>query len=209
MTEKYTVTDITVQKKRRNRFSVFLDEQFGFGLSQDTLLKSGIARGDTLDDAQIDRILQMEERYRIKEKAFRLLAVRARSRKELADRLGDAGYDKSNITDIIDMLEQQHYINDAEFAVMFARSRMISKPCGRLLLRRELKQKGLDDAHIERAIAEVFKDTDEVRTARQVAEKRRKRLASVDEAKARKRITDLLLRRGFSWDVVHEIMDHW
>ncbi|MBN2000876.1 RecX family transcriptional regulator [candidate division KSB1 bacterium] len=209
MTEKYTVTEISVQKKRRNRYSIFLNEQFAFGLHQDTLLKSGIAKGDELDDAQIDGILQMEERFCIKEKAIRLLAVRARSRKELEDRLCGAGYDKSNVADIIDYLENKQYIDDGEFAVMFACSRMTSKPCGTLLLRRELQQKGLSEENIERGLEAAYKNTTEFQIARQVADKRRERIGSVDDKKAKKRISDLLLRRGFPWHVVEEVLDHW
>ncbi len=87
MEGKHKITDIRPQQKRHDRLSIIIDDEFAFGIHQDVLLTAGIAAGDELTDEQIAEIKRLEARRAAKEKAIRLLAYRARSRKEIADRL--------------------------------------------------------------------------------------------------------------------------
>ncbi len=209
MDETRTITDIKLQEKRKDRFSIFLDGEFAFGLHQDVLLKAGIARGDKLSEKQVESILQLEGRHGAKEKAFRLLAVRPRSQKELRERLRQAGFVDPEIEWVLQELVRLKLINDAEFAIMFAKNRMITKPCGQFLLQQELRHKGISDPDIAHAIREAYSDTSEAEIARQVAIKNKKKQTRLDAEKAQKRVADFLMRRGFSWDIVKDVMEHW
>jgi len=209
MCERHKITSIQVQVKRKDRFSVFLDGEFAFGIHQDVLIKSGIAQGDELDSGQIEKILCLEERRAAKEKAMRLLAVRSRSNKEIADRLRQAKFPDDVIDWVIPELERVGLLNDFEFAKMFARSRMITKPVGEFLLRRELKQKGLSEEQIEKGVEEAYAETSEVKVAWTIAAKRKKRYLVLEEMKAKKRLSDFLIRRGFNWEIVKDIIGDW
>ena len=209
MSEYRLITDIKLQEKRKDRFSIFLDGEFAFGLHQDVLLKSGIARGDKLTQERIDSILNMELARAAKEKAMRLLAFRARSKKELGERLRRAGFTDPLIESTIADMKRLGLVNDAEFALMFARNRMITKPVGEFLLRRELQQKGIGEADIARAVAEAYKEKSEYLFAKQLAAKNKKKQSKLDEAKARKRVSDFLMRRGFHWDLVKDVLEQW
>ena len=120
---------------------------------------------------------------------------------------------KSNPGDVIDWvipeLERVGLLNDFEFAKMFARSRMITKPVGEFLLRRELEQKGLSEEQIEAGVEEAYSETSEVKVARVVAARRKKRFSALEEMKAKKRLSDFLIRRGFSWEIVKDIIGNW
>ncbi|MBN1465808.1 RecX family transcriptional regulator [candidate division KSB1 bacterium] len=209
MDETRLITTIEPQEKRKYRFSIFLNGEFAFGIHQDVLIQSGIARGDALSQEKIERILELERRRSAKEKAYRLLAARPRSRKEMSDRLKRAGYLPKDIEWVLDELVRLKLINDGEFAVAFARSRMISRPCGQYLLRRELQQKGIDEADINKGVEQAYKEQSESDVARQIASQNKKKQMRLDEDKARKRVTDFLLRRGFSWDLVNDVMERW
>jgi len=208
MSDTKTITAIEVQAKRKDRYSVFLDDEFAFGIHQDVLLKSGIAKGDRLTEKQIAEILDLEERKAAKDKAMRLLAVRARSKKELEDRLARK-YPAQTIDWVLKELERLGLIDDAQFAIMFARSRMVTRPEGAMLLRRELLQKGVAEKDIEKAIEEAYREKSEREIAREVAQKRKRSLSYVEETKAKKRLADFMLRRGFQWDVVKDIIENW
>ena len=64
MAEMRTVTGIEMQKRDAQRISIFLDGEFAFGLHQDVLLESGIARGDRLSEERIEAILALEQKRR-------------------------------------------------------------------------------------------------------------------------------------------------
>ena len=209
MSELHKVTDIQVQVKRNNRYSVFLDDEFAFGLDQDVLIKSGIARGDELSDEQINNILELEEKKKAKDKAFRLLAVRARSKKELYDRLHQAKFSEKIIEWVVLELQRLQLLNDSEFAILFARNRMVTKPVGQFLLKQELKAKGLSEEDIQKGVRAAYLEIPEAKVARQVAVKAKRKYRNLEEVKARQKTNNFLLRRGFSWDIVNDIMDNW
>lgn len=203
------ITDIQVQKKRRDRVAVFLDGEFAFGLHQNVLLAAGIATGDELTPERIEVIQRLEARRNGREKALRLLAHRARSRKEIVDRLKQAGYAPQDIDWVIEELERLKLLDDAEFARLYARNRMITKPVGAFLLRQELKQRGLAGKDIDDAVVVGYEEESEYKVARGLAVKNKKKQMKLDEDKAKQRVIDFLLRRGFHWDLVNEIIEDW
>jgi regulatory protein len=204
-----TVTAIEIQKGRKNRVSVFLDEVFAFGLDQDVLVRSGIAKGDRLTPERIQQVLDLEERHRAKMKAVRLLSVRNRSRKELQDRLRQAKFAESVIDYALSEMERLKLIDDAEFARSYGQNRMVTHPVSKRMLERELKFKGLAEDEIQQGVDRAYESQDESQVARQLAGKRKKSVSHLDENKAKKRVYDFLLRRGFSWDVISDILDKW
>ena len=209
MDETRLITNIESQEKRKYRFSIFLNGEFAFGIHQDVLLQSGIATGDALSQEKIENILELERRRSAKEKAYRLLSVRPRSEKEMHDRLKRAGYLEKDIAWVMEELLRLKLINDSEFAIAFVRNRMITRPCGHYTLRQELQQKGINDSAIARAIAEAYKEQDEYHVAWQIAAQNKKKQMRLDEDKARKRVSDFLMRRGFGWDIIDDVTEKW
>ncbi|MDZ7316863.1 MAG: RecX family transcriptional regulator [candidate division KSB1 bacterium] len=209
MEGRHKITDIRPQQKRRNRLAVFLDNEFAFGIHQDVLLAAGIAAGDELTDEQIAEIQELERRHAAKEKAIRLLAYRARSRKEIADRLRQAGFQSAEIDWVLQELERLKLIDDGDFARLYARTRMAARPVGALALKLELKQRGVPEPEIVAALQEAYGEKSEAELARELAAKQKKKQLRLDEEKAKSRTADFLLRHGFGYDLVQEIIEEW
>ena len=209
MAETRKITSIEIQQKRRDRFSVFLDNEFAFGVHRDTLIKSGIAQGDDLSEKQIEDIQGLENIRSAKEKGLRLLAARPRSTKEIADRLKQAKYSSLVIESVLVEFDRLGLLNDSEFGKMYARSQMITKPMGEFLLKRELQQKGLKDDDIQSAIDVAYSESSETKVAWELASRRKIRYGNLEEIKAKKRVSDFLLRRGFNWEIIKNILVNW
>jgi regulatory protein len=203
------ITSIEIQAKNKDRVNVFLDNEFAFGLYQDVLLKAGIGKGDELSPERIEQILVMENRKKAMNKAYRLLAYRARSKKELVDRLSREGYAASIINDVIAELERLELMNDQVFAIQYTRTRMVSRPVGAFMLQRELAEKGIPPEFVQIGIEEAFKEKSEREVAVMLARKKKDAMKNVEETKARKRVSDFLIRRGFHWDIVKDILESW
>ena len=135
-------------------------------------------------------------------KAYRLLAVRARSEKELRDALARAQFVEAIIDVAVEDCKQQRFIDDANFARQFIQSRRRNRPMGRQRLAIELRQKGVDAEIIATALDEFFAEQTQLALADQLAEKQRKRLANLPPPKARQRLADFLRRRGFDWETI-------
>ncbi len=204
-----TITQIAVQKKRKNRCSIFLDDEFAFGLDQNIVFQFGLKKGDQLTEQQIEEILLNEEKKKAKDRALKFLSYRDRSEQEIRTKLKDIGYYEKIIDWVIGELKRTKFLDDQRFAQSYAQTQMITRPMGEYFLKRELKQKGLDAELIEQTVEKIYEEKDQVSVAVELAQQRKKRYKNVDEVKAKKRVSDFLLRRGFSWDVVSEVMEHW
>ncbi len=203
------ITQIVVQKKRKNRCSIFLDDEFGFGLHQDVVFKYGLKKGDSLTDEQIEEILYSEEKKKAKERALNFLSHRDRSEKEMRTKLKDIGFDEKIYEWVIDDLKRIKLIDDEKVALHFANTKMITRPMGEFLLKRELNQKGISNELIEQTVEQVYRERDQLTIAVELACQRKRQLKNIEEAKAKKRVSDLLMRRGFNWDIVSQILEQW
>ena len=204
LSESKKITAIQIQDKRKNRRSIFLDHEFAFGIDVEILVKHQLVVGDELLPAKINDIIIDEQRKQAKNKAFQLLRVRARSEKEIRDRLRQSKFTQDIIIWTVDELKRLNFIN----AKVYSRSRMVTHPQGSFLLKRELMNFGILESDIEIGISEAYKESSELEIAEHLVIKR-KRLLNIEEQKAKKKICDFLLRRGFSWDIVNEILANW
>ena len=200
------ITKIEAQKQRKQRASVYLDGEFAFGLDSSVLLQFDLKKGDILTKTRIKDILQKEEKKRVKENAFRYLAARAHSEKELQTKLRQKGYAEELIETVLWELREAKFIDDVKFAFAFARNRIAKKPMGARLLRQELWQKGLKPEIIDKALTEAYSAKRQEEIARELAENRKHRYQDLDENKQKKRLNDFLLRRGFDWEIVKEVI---
>ena len=143
-----------------------------------------------------------------KNNAHSLLRSRPRSEHELRERLKMKGYGADIVETIVCGLKRSGEINDAKFARLWVESRMHSNPAGDVVLRHELKEKGVSDPVIEAALEEKAGNYDEYKVAFSMAEERFARLRKLDKKKALKRLYDFLYRRGFAYDVVRKIIEN-
>ena len=142
-----------------------------------------------------------------KNNAYSLLRSRPRSEHELRQRLGMKGYGTEVVEAIVCELKRSGEIDDGKFARLWVESRMHSNPVGDIVLRDELKAKGVSGPLIEAALEEKAANYDEYKVALHMAEERFGRLKKIDRKKALKRIYDFLWRRGFAQDTVQRIID--
>jgi regulatory protein len=139
--------------------------------------------------------------------AYRLLAIRPRSIKEIKEKLKKKGFEEGLVLEVIDYLEKLDYLNDHQFASAWVNNRISTKPVGLRKLRYELKDKGIDNKIIEEALNKLKENYNEYEAACDLAKSRMKKLSKVDRIKVKRRIFDYLLRRGFSYELVCEVMN--
>jgi regulatory protein len=201
------ITKIEPQKKNPKRRSVFIDERFAFGLDEEIIYKYGLKTGQELEQKKIDQIIEAETKKEAKDAALKFLSYRMRSEKELRDKLKKKEFAQSLIDEVIKDLKRVDLVDDYEFASAFIRDRISNSPRGKILLKQELWKKGIKKEVIEKALKEYFKDEDEELTlAKELLQKRKKRYESLDKNVAKRRLMSFLLRRGFSYDIVRQVL---
>ena len=201
------ITKIESQKKNPKRRSIFLDGEFAFGLDEEVLYKYGLKTGEELDQKKIDQILESEVKKESKDAALKFLSYRMRSEKEVRDKLKKKEFANDLIDEVIKDLKRINLIDDSNFASAFVRDKISNKPQGKILLKQELWKKGIKDETIEKVLKEYFEDEEEeLNLAKNLLEKRKKRYENLDKNIAKRRMMSFLLRRGFSYEIIKQVL---
>jgi regulatory protein len=201
----FQITQIEPQKGHPNRVSIYLDGSFAFGLDREVVIKNHLHEGDKVTEDKIQNVLLGEEKRRAKEKALALLSYRARSIKELRDRLLKKGFSETTVSSVINDFIRAGLLDDNQFAMLFARNRMVHKPVSKRLLQFELQRKGIKEETAYSAVEGAYEDQTEILVARELVVKKTQGHQPVNP-KLKKKVSDFLVRRGFGWDVISEVI---
>lgn len=203
------VTLVERQKKNSKRFNIYLDGKFAFGADEDTLVTFRLIEGKEFTQEVLEKILLETEMGKLIDRVYRLLSRRGRSEREVRDYFKTLSFkrkikDKEEISEIvieslIEKLKLRDLINDKRFASDWVESR--GKKRGTQILKGELIQKGIDREIIEEVISYQSSAVSQEEIAEQALEKKMKSFSSLDEIKFKRKATEFLMRRGFSYDL--------
>src|ERR1700730_14389682 len=136
------------------------------------------------------------------ETAVRALMRRAHSVHEMKKSLERRSDDKAMVKSVLDRLKRQGMIDDARYAKQFTRQRAEIRKQGKFRIARELRARGIPDRHIDVALEESAKETDERAIVRHRIEKKLKLFrGEIDDRKIASLFRSLL-RAGFTPDMV-------
>jgi regulatory protein len=142
--------------------------------------------------------------------ALRFLSHRPRTQREIRDRLREEECEDAVIAETLGELERTGLINDRAFAEAFIRDQSLRRPSGSRLLRQKLLLLGVERAIVDDVLGATAGGAGEREAAQQAAEKLLRRAPAPrtpeESRKLRERIAGTLVRRGFTWDVIGEIL---
>jgi len=201
---KIKVIKVQEQRRHSDRRTVFLADGRVFGLPGDVFISAPVHTGDELEESEVLDLISRGDRQKLVDTAINLLSYRARSRGELLRRLSQKGWDKAEILPVLGYLEEKGYLNDQEFAKMLAHDRIKFKQLGPMGLKSELIKLAVSDLIIQQVIEEYYPaGTEESLIEKIIAGKSN---VNYDDLKQRKKIIDLLARKGFSWNKINAVL---
>lgn len=196
------ITAITKQETR-DRYNVFVDDEFAVALSAETLVESAWAQGDEVTEAQLAQYGKRDLYSKLLTKALGLASRRPQSRHELSTKLSRNDTDPLVVDDVLERMTELGYVDDLAFARQWIEERGTAR--GPSLLKQELRQKRIADSVVEDALAEFSEQTDQAAAAHELALKRWPRLAG--RPNAERKLQDYLLRRGYPHELVRTVSE--
>ena len=133
------------------------------------------------------------------------LTGRARTRRELADKLRSRNVPDDVATRLLDRFTEVGLIDDAAFARLWVESRQSSRGLAKRALSDELRRKGVDAELVREAVDEVD-PADEEAAARRLVRKKLPSLRKVDRTTATRRLVGMLARKGYSAGVAFAVV---
>jgi regulatory protein len=165
------------------------------------LIENPVSVGQRLSEDDISELLGKDEYFRARYYAYNLLSYRQRTVQEIRDRLSKKGIRQGTAEAVVTRLKELDMVDDAAFALEYAKARVRSKRFGPSRIRHELNRKGVGKELIDAALKDLYADISPEQLALEEARKITNRLARTsDPRKRRNQLTAYLARRGFSFD---------
>ncbi|MGE6631781.1 recombination regulator RecX [Bacillus sp. NPDC077027] len=199
------ITKISAQQNRTDRVNIFLDEKYAFSVDMDVLVQHELKKGMELDESDMIEIQFGDSVKKGFQQAVDYLSYRMRSIKEVTDYLKKKEVPAPAISEIIHKLKHFKYINDLEFAEAYVSTHRKTNSKGPAVLKRELKQKGIEDDFIEQALIQYSQDLQLEEAVKQV-QKLVKKEKNRSSKEIEQRIKLQLQRKGFSFDLIDKAL---
>jgi len=198
------ITAIKPQKNKKS-FNIFVDGKFCFPLDAEAIMKAGLKVNQEITPEQKEKLIKESEIRGMMDKVFNFLSFRPRSQKEILDFLKRKKVGEETREMILAKLKDLEMIDDLAFSQWWLEQRKTFRPKGMELLKLELRQKGISKEIIELVLGEK-KEEDESEVARKLLEMKSNRWQNLSSLEYKKKASDFLLRRGFSWETIHKVI---
>lgn len=130
------------------------------------------------------------------DQALKYVAMRSHTAFELRTKLARKKFDKSDIEEAIGQLIREKYLNDRDFAQMFAQNLIKYKTFGYYGIKNKLKMRGISDAMAEEILSEEL----DLETEKKIAQRAIGKKDGVEKEK----IAMALQRKGFRSQIVSQ-----
>lgn len=198
----------SIEKVNKSRVKIYIDGEYAFPLYYKDIVLYELEEGKEISEKVYESIIEEVVFYRSKLKAMSLLMTMDRTEFELIQKLHRLGYPDDVIDKTIAYLHSYGYINDQRYASSHVRGRKYNK--SKLVLKMELKKKGINKDIIEETIKTQYSSEDnsedpEILAIGKFISKKRVDIDNITWEDKQKLIASLY-RKGFSIDKINQIL---
>nr|WP_280635601.1 recombination regulator RecX [Bacillus sp. 165] len=199
------ITKIEMQKKNKERYNIYIDkgagEEYGFSVDEHTLIHHGLRKGLEIDEIELTNILYDEEVRKGYLLAISYLSFQMRTRKEIQEYLKKKEIGNQVISEVIDKLSEQSYINEREYACAYVRTQSNVPMKGPDLIRRELVEKGISISMIIESLHE-YPEEKQIENAERLCQKKVNSYKHLSALKVRQKLEEMLTRKGYPRHII-------
>jgi regulatory protein len=193
------VTEIRQQKN--GRFAVYIDGEYTLSVFKDTLLESSFAKDCEVSQKELDAAEEKDNERKANERALTILSYRDHSKEELRRKLvRTVGEEEAQRA--ADHMEEIGLINDGDYAKKLAAELINIRLMGADRAVFEMKRRGIS-SETAREIVEEIDDDPQNRIERFIE----KKYSNISDENVRRRATSALMRNGYRWDDIREVLD--
>lgn len=198
------ITDLKPQRNKK-RVNVYLDGRFSFGIDLENLVRLNLKIEEEYSEKEIREIIKRAEFQKTYDKLVRYSTLRPRSKREVETWFKKYKVHESLHDELFSKLKRLELLDDTKFAKWWVEQRITFRPRGKKALMAELRQKGIDRYIIDEILTET--DIDEKKMAKKLLERRNYRWERLNKLEARKKKSDFLARKGFSWEIIKQLVN--
>ena len=190
----------------RNKIRVEFDSGRTYLLRKTDLLDFPLHENDAVDEKEFHQFVLLHQYPDALNTAVAMLARRACSRKEIADKLTVRGCCEEVVALVLYKLEKENLLNDQDFSEQWTRYRSGGN-YGPAKIYRELRMKGVDEETAREAVSAIDEEEQSKKALDLALKCLRKSKPGEDSRKVHQRMMRALVSRGFDWDMARDACD--
>lgn len=195
------VTKISQQLKQAGRYSIYVDDEYSFSLSDTALLESGLVKGQELTGEQVEGYKQLSTDDKLYNRTLQYIALRPRSAWEVKFYLKRKEAPAPLIEQITNKLLKLGLLDDYKFAESFVRDRRLLRSASTRKIQLELQKKHIASDVIGQVLAEDETDTGTM-LRELIVRKRQQTKYREDDLK----LMQYLARQGFGYGDIKQAL---
>lgn len=197
---------IKYKKEANNLYKVYLDNDTILKIYEETILKYNLLLKKDLDDITIQNVLEENKKWDCYYSALKILKRVAKSKYEIHKYLKDKDYPDDLITNTINLLEQQSYLNDKRYAESYVNMQILTTNKGPKKIEEELLKKKIAKIDYEDALSMYKSDIEEEKIKKIITKKiKANHTKSVNSLK--QKIRTSLIIEGFNQSLVTSLLN--
>ena len=193
------ITEIASCKKNKNRVNVYVDGTFAFALYLETAMQYGLKKDMDIDGLDLKRITEDDDEKYAMDAALKYISYQMRTEKEVLKKLKLKGISESAADKAVLRLREIGYLDDRAYAQAYAGE--LKERMGSRGIIRKFYEKGISKEIGEEVLLSLG---DFSETAALQAEKLFEKYKGLDKRKAREKVFQTLMRRGFEIDDIRQ-----
>ena len=196
---------ITKIEKKKRLYLLELDDSEKLYITEDTIVRFMLSKGIEITEQELSAIQHYAQFSYGKNLALYHLSFKQRTAKEVKDYLTQHDIQPEIISQVLNNLKKDNWINDRKYANSFIQSNLLTGDKGAFVLKQKLSQKGISSTIIE----EELNQFDFTELTDKVAEKLLKKHQGKLPSKAlQDKILQSLINKGFSYSQAKTAYQH-
>ena len=191
---------ISVKKTSPENVTDIFDNGNSVKMARNLFLDLRLHTGMEFDEAKMPELLKASSFSRCKQHALRLLSQRMMSRKELKDKLICKGEAEEDAENSVTWLLNLGFLDDSAYADLLVKH-YNQKGYGSARIRNELYRHGIPKDLWEQALVNVSDPVEKI------LDFVRSKSIDFNSKEQKRKITQTLYRRGFSWSDIHSALN--
>ena len=186
---------ITKIEKKKRLYLLELDDSEKLYITEDTIVRFMLSKGMEITEQELSEIQYYAQFSYGKNLALYHLSFKQRTAKEVKDYLTQHDIQPEIISQVLDNLKKDNWINDRKYTNSFIQSNLLTGDKGAFVLKQKLSQKGISNTIIEEELSQF----DFTELTDKVAEKLLKKYQGKLPRKAlQDKILQALINKGFT-----------
>lgn len=204
------ITRIERQKKRPDRYSIYVDDEFLLGVNEEIIIKFMLFKGQDLTEEELEEIQSAENNHKVFLKGLNYLSYGMRSVSDMRKYLLKHKEDyqvKGSVDKVIDWAIERllslGYLNDQNYAEAYVRSAASINSKGPSVIHRDLIGKGVHPDTIMSAMDE-YSSLEQIENIEKLAAKFTRTKTKYPPKMLKQKLYTYLLQKGYEGDMIND-----